>query len=96
MNKHFWNVPIRTARLEMTDELISSLDGAAQEEELRRDIQRMQELLSLPKNEEKAASSAAEGGTWWTAWTSSDPDGLEFKSGSDWISPLGKKEKKGF
>ncbi|XP_004066607.1 complex I assembly factor TIMMDC1, mitochondrial [Oryzias latipes] len=52
-----------TARLEMTDELISSLDGAAQEEELRRDIQRMQELLSLPKNEEKAASSAAEGGT---------------------------------
>lgn len=63
MNEHFLNVPLRTARLEMTDELISSLDGAAQEEELSRDIQRMQELLSLPKNEEKAASSAAEGGT---------------------------------
>ncbi|KAF6719216.1 Complex I assembly factor TIMMDC1, mitochondrial [Oryzias melastigma] len=52
-----------TARLEMTDELISSLNDASQEEEIHRDVQKIQELLSLPKNPEEEAASTAEGGT---------------------------------
>ncbi|XP_047432456.1 complex I assembly factor TIMMDC1, mitochondrial [Mugil cephalus] len=41
-----------TARLQLTDELIDSLDVAAREEETNKDMQRIQELLSLPKNQD--------------------------------------------
>ncbi|CAG5933606.1 complex I assembly factor TIMMDC1, mitochondrial [Menidia menidia] len=41
-----------TARLQMTDELIDNLNVGSRAEETQKDMQRIQELLSLPKNKE--------------------------------------------
>lgn len=46
---------LRTARLQLTDELIGDLNVSCQAEETNKDIERIQELLSLPQN-----SAAAE------------------------------------
>uniref|UniRef100_A0A3B4GN19 Complex I assembly factor TIMMDC1, mitochondrial n=1 Tax=Pundamilia nyererei TaxID=303518 RepID=A0A3B4GN19_9CICH len=45
-----------TARLQLTDELISNLNVSSQVEETNKDMQRIQELLSLPQNEVKDSS----------------------------------------
>lgn len=41
-----------TARLQLTDELIDNLNVGSQAEETNKDMQRIQELLSLPQNED--------------------------------------------
>ncbi|XP_023122976.2 complex I assembly factor TIMMDC1, mitochondrial [Amphiprion ocellaris] len=41
-----------TARLQLTDELIDNLNVSSQAEETNKDMQRIQELLSLPQNED--------------------------------------------
>lgn len=41
-----------TARLQLTDELIDNLSVSSQAEETNKDMQRIQELLSLPQNED--------------------------------------------
>lgn len=41
-----------TARLQLTDELIGDLNVSSQEEDTNKDMQRIQELLSLPQNED--------------------------------------------
>ncbi|XP_041834842.1 complex I assembly factor TIMMDC1, mitochondrial [Melanotaenia boesemani] len=46
-----------TARLQMTDDLISNLKVSSQAAETSKDMQRIQELLSLPPNEDKDSSS---------------------------------------
>lgn len=49
-----------TARLQLTDELIGDLNVNSQPEELQKDIQRIQELLSLPKNEDVTQDSSSQ------------------------------------
>ncbi|XP_026157590.1 complex I assembly factor TIMMDC1, mitochondrial [Mastacembelus armatus] len=46
-----------TARLQLTDELIGDLNVSCQAEETAKDMQRIQELLSLPRNEDAARDS---------------------------------------
>lgn len=41
-----------TARLQLTDELIANLNVSCQAEETNKDMERIQELLSLPQNED--------------------------------------------
>ncbi|KAM4560260.1 complex I assembly factor TIMMDC1, mitochondrial [Odontesthes bonariensis] len=47
------------ARLQMTDELIDNLNVSSQAEETREDMQRIRELLSLPKNKEADEDSSS-------------------------------------
>ena len=49
---------LRAARLQMTDELIDNLNVSSQAEETRDDMQRIRELLSLPKNKEADEDSS--------------------------------------
>ncbi|XP_053170319.1 complex I assembly factor TIMMDC1, mitochondrial [Scomber japonicus] len=49
-----------TARLELTDELINDLDVSSQAEETSKDMQRIQELLSLPQNQSVAQDSSSQ------------------------------------
>lgn len=49
-----------TARLQLTDELISDLNVSSQAEETSKDMQRIQELLSLPQNEDVAQDSKSQ------------------------------------
>lgn len=49
---------IRTARMQLTDELIGELNVTSQAKEINKDIQRIQELLSLPQNEHVAQDSS--------------------------------------
>ncbi|KAM9836156.1 complex I assembly factor TIMMDC1, mitochondrial [Aulostomus maculatus] len=49
-----------TARLQLTDELIGELHVSSQPEETSRDMQRIQELLSVPKNEGVAQDSSSQ------------------------------------
>lgn len=48
----------RTARLQLTDELIGDLNVGSQTEEISKDVERIQELLSLPQNEHVAQDSS--------------------------------------
>lgn len=50
----------RTARLQLTDELISNLNVSSQVEETNKDMQRIQELLSLPQNEDVVKDSSGQ------------------------------------
>lgn len=45
----------RTARLQLTDELIDSLNVSSQAEEISKDMQKIQELLSLPPNKDESS-----------------------------------------
>ncbi|XP_026220173.1 complex I assembly factor TIMMDC1, mitochondrial [Anabas testudineus] len=47
-----------TARMQLTDELIGELNVTSQAKEINKDIQRIQELLSLPQNEHVAQDSS--------------------------------------
>ncbi|XP_031596626.1 complex I assembly factor TIMMDC1, mitochondrial [Oreochromis aureus] len=49
-----------TARLQLTDELISNLNVSSQVEETNKDMQRIQELLSLPQNEDVVKDSSGQ------------------------------------
>ncbi|XP_036947297.1 complex I assembly factor TIMMDC1, mitochondrial [Acanthopagrus latus] len=49
-----------TARLQLTDELIGDLNVNSQPEELQKDMQRIQELLSLPKNDDVTQDSSTQ------------------------------------
>lgn len=49
---------IRTARLQLTDELVGELNVTSQAEEMNKDMQRIQELLSLPQNEHVVQDSS--------------------------------------
>ncbi|GAA6216133.1 complex I assembly factor TIMMDC1, mitochondrial [Lates japonicus] len=49
-----------TARLQLTDELIGDLNVSCQPEETSKDLQRIQELLSLPQNEGAAQDSRSQ------------------------------------
>lgn len=51
---------IRTARLQLTDELIGDLNVSSQAEETNKDMQRIQELLSLPQNEDVTQDSGSQ------------------------------------
>uniref|UniRef100_UPI0037E8D9A0 complex I assembly factor TIMMDC1, mitochondrial n=1 Tax=Semicossyphus pulcher TaxID=241346 RepID=UPI0037E8D9A0 len=46
-----------TARLQLTDDLIGDLNIGCQKEETNKDMQRIQELLGLPKNQDAAQDS---------------------------------------
>lgn len=48
------------ARLQLTDELISNLNVSSQAEETSKDMQRIQELLSLPQNEDAVKDSSSQ------------------------------------
>ncbi|XP_074483763.1 complex I assembly factor TIMMDC1, mitochondrial [Sebastes fasciatus] len=48
------------ARLHLTDELIGDLNVSSQAEETNKDMRRIQELLSLPKNEEATQDSRSQ------------------------------------
>uniref|UniRef100_A0A3Q0SH63 Complex I assembly factor TIMMDC1, mitochondrial n=1 Tax=Amphilophus citrinellus TaxID=61819 RepID=A0A3Q0SH63_AMPCI len=48
------------ARLQLTDELISNLNVSSQAEETSKDMQRIQELLSLPQNEDAVKDSSGQ------------------------------------
>ncbi|KAM7375367.1 hypothetical protein PAMA_014458 [Pampus argenteus] len=47
-----------TARLQLTDELIGDLNAGSKAEEINKDVQRIQELLSSPQNEDIAQDSS--------------------------------------
>ncbi|XP_023251148.1 complex I assembly factor TIMMDC1, mitochondrial [Seriola lalandi dorsalis] len=49
-----------TARLQLTDDLIGDLNVSCQAEETNKDMERIQELLSLPQNDAAAAAAAAQ------------------------------------
>lgn len=49
-----------TARLQLTDDLIDDLSVASQEDKTREDMQRIQELLSSPKNPDAPAAGAGQ------------------------------------
>ncbi|XP_073318325.1 complex I assembly factor TIMMDC1, mitochondrial [Pagrus major] len=49
-----------TARLQLTDELIGDLNVNSQPEEIHKDMQRIQELLSLPQNEDVPPDSGSQ------------------------------------
>lgn len=49
-----------SARLKLTDELIGELNGSSQAEETNKDMQRIQELLSLPQNEDVTQDSSSQ------------------------------------
>ncbi|XP_058478652.1 complex I assembly factor TIMMDC1, mitochondrial [Solea solea] len=49
-----------TARLQLTDELIGDLKVGSQDEETKKDMERIQELLSLPQNEVKTLDSSSQ------------------------------------
>ncbi|XP_029925860.1 complex I assembly factor TIMMDC1, mitochondrial [Myripristis murdjan] len=49
-----------TARLQLTDDLIGDLNDSSQAEEANKDLQKIQELLSLPPNEGMAQDSGSQ------------------------------------
>lgn len=49
-----------TARLQLTDELIRDLNASSQAEDTNKDIQRIQELLSIPRNEDVTQDSSSQ------------------------------------
>ncbi|XP_041637597.1 complex I assembly factor TIMMDC1, mitochondrial [Cheilinus undulatus] len=49
-----------TARLQLTDELIGDLNVSSQAEEASKDMQKIQELLSLPRNEDLSQDSGGQ------------------------------------
>ena len=51
---------LRTARLQLTDELIGDLNVGSQVEETSKDMQRIQELLTLPQNEDVPQDSSSQ------------------------------------
>ncbi|GLD49132.1 complex I assembly factor TIMMDC1, mitochondrial-like isoform X1 [Lates japonicus] len=65
-----------TARLQLTDELIGDLNVSCQPEETSKDLQRIQELLSLPQNEGAAQDSGASDSSCLTAGSLLDTEGL--------------------
>lgn len=73
----------RTARLQLTDELISNLNVSSQVEETNKDMQRIQELLSLPQNEDVVKDSS---GRWaWLPSLSAICWNLEIQTFSYWM-----------
>ncbi|XP_007579111.1 complex I assembly factor TIMMDC1, mitochondrial [Poecilia formosa] len=49
-----------SARLQLTDELIDSLNISVQPEETNKDLEKIEELLSLPRNNDKNSSSQSQ------------------------------------
>ena len=47
----------RMARLQLTDDLIGDLSSTSQTQEAEQDLQKIQEILSLPRNEGVAQDS---------------------------------------
>ncbi len=50
----------RTARLQLTDELIGDLDVSSEADDANKDVQRIQELLTLPQNEDVTQQSSSQ------------------------------------
>lgn len=52
---------LRTARLQLTDELIGDLNVRSDADDAGEDMQKIQELLSLPRNEDVTQDSGSQG-----------------------------------
>lgn len=52
---------LRTARLQLTDELIGDLNVRSEADDAGEDMQKIQELLSLPRNEDVTQDSGSQG-----------------------------------